>query len=122
MMMRSRLGLSRLSMAIVDSFEDLEGEHPDRLLFERICDLKIRLAELNYAAGLPAALGEVQGELALREILPKTASVRADGWRVVLERVSGLGIEHVREWIEELLSRGALTTAAQLESGEGDAQ
>jgi tetratricopeptide (TPR) repeat protein len=116
MIVRSRLGLSRLSILLADSFEDLEGEHPDRLLFERLCDLKIRLAELNHAAGLPAALGEVQGELALRDILPRSATVRPDSWRVVLDRVASLGTEQVREWMEELLSRGALTTAAQSET------
>jgi hypothetical protein len=78
------------------------------VLFERICDLKMRVAELNYALGLPACLGEVQGELAIRDILPASAAVRTNSWKLALEQIARLGVEHARGWVDELLNRGIL--------------
>lgn len=112
-LLRNRLGLDQLSISISDSYEQLEHTMGGRLLYERICDLKIRIAEINYSLGLPAFLLELEGGLALRDILPRTSSVHANPWKVVLGRIAELGPENARAWIEELLNRGALTAAGE---------
>ena len=112
-LLRNRLGLDQLSISISDSYEQLEHTMGGRLLYERICDLKIRIAEINYSLGLPAFLLELEGGLALRDILPRTSAVHANPWKVVLGRIAELGSENARAWIEELLNREVLTVAVE---------
>ena len=89
------------------------------MLFERICDLKIRMAELNYAVGLPAYLAEVLGELAIRDILPKTTVVRTNSWKMALEQIGRLGTENARNWVDELLNRGILAISTRTTGDKG---
>jgi hypothetical protein len=112
-----RFGLSRLSLDLIDPYEQLDQNAPPDLLYDRICDLKIRLAEINHALGLPAFLNKIQGEMALRTILPKSAAVQSGTWREALIRIAALGAGEVRVWIEELLHQGILTVTS--DSGEG---
>ena len=79
------------------------------LLVLCLCDLRMRLAELHYALGLPAWVSEVDGEFALREILPRSADGSSGDWKLALERITRLRPEHVYNWIEEALNRGMLT-------------
>ncbi len=107
-LLRRRLGLSQLSFSLADSYEQLERNSREELLYERICDLKIKIAELSYSLGLPAYLGEVLGELAVRDILPQSAAVRTNSWKLALEQIGRLEPENARNWVEELLNRGIL--------------
>jgi hypothetical protein len=86
----------------------LERSFNEEILFERICDLKIRIAELNYSLGLPANLAVFQGELALRDIVPESDQVRTTGWKGALEQIGRLSPQNVRDWIDELLNRGCV--------------
>jgi hypothetical protein len=108
-----RVGLSQMSFTPADAFERLETEFRDPVLFERICDLKIRLAELNYSLGLPAWVGEAEGELALREILPQTETISTNSWTLVLEKINQLRADKAGAWIEELVHRGILVPPAE---------
>ncbi len=112
-LLRKRLGLNQLSLSIADSYEQLEISAREEVLFERLCDLKIRLAEINHALGLPAFLGEVVGELAIRDILPRSAAIRTNSWKLVLEQISRLETDNGRNWIEELLNRGVLALSSR---------
>jgi tetratricopeptide (TPR) repeat protein len=112
------LGISQLCLSIRDSYEQLERQAREELLYERICDLKIRVAELNYSLGLPAYLGEVEGELAIRDILPQTAEVHTNSWKLVLEQIGRLETEHARNWVEELLNRGVLRLSSKGSEGK----
>jgi len=112
-----RFGLSLLSIELMDSYERLDHNAPPDLLYDRICDLKIRLAEINHSLGLPAYLSEVLGEVALRSILPKSAPVQSGTWRETLANIAELGPGEAREWIEELLHQGILTITS--ENGRG---
>ncbi len=107
--------MRRLSFFLREPYEELESRNREETLYERICDLKIRLAEINYALGIPAFLAEVEGELALRDILPRSAPVRTSSWKMALEQISRLGTANARRWIEELLSRDTLTLPAESE-------
>jgi tetratricopeptide (TPR) repeat protein len=107
-LLRRRVGLSQLSFSLADSYEQLERNSREELLYERICDLKIKIAELSYSLGLPAYLGEVLGELAVRDILPQSAAVRTNSWKLALEQIGRLEPENARNWVEELLNRGIL--------------
>ncbi len=42
---------------MIDSYERLEKTLGLQYLYDRMCDLKIRIAELNYALGLACRLG-----------------------------------------------------------------
>jgi tetratricopeptide (TPR) repeat protein len=106
--LKSRIGLDQLSFVLTDSYEMLEKSMHEEILFERICDLKIRIAELNYSLGLPANLAVFQGELALRDIVPDSDQVRTNGWKGALEQIGRLGLQNVRDWIDELLNRGCV--------------
>jgi hypothetical protein len=117
-LLRNRLGLGHLSLRVFDSYEQLENTQRGRLLYERLCDLKIRVAELNYALGLPAYSAELEAELALREILPGSAPVRSNAWKPTLEQITRLGAGNARGWIEELLNRGSLTMAREDEAAK----
>jgi hypothetical protein len=81
------------------------------MLYERICDLKIRLAEINYSLGLPAELVVSEGELAVRDILPKSAPVFTNTWKLALDQIERLGAGNALVWIEELLNEGVLIPA-----------
>ena len=85
-LLRRRLGLSQLSLDRLDSYEGLERSMRMDILYERICDLKIRLAELNYSLGLPARIGELESELALRDeqLLRELPAQDVSGRRTVL--------------------------------------
>jgi hypothetical protein len=119
MLMRRRIGISQVSLAVSDSYEHLERSVREEVLYERICDLKIRMAELNYALGLPAYLGEVEGELAIRDILPQGAAVRANSWKLALEQIARLETENARNWVDELLNRGILAIPAAATADKG---
>jgi hypothetical protein len=84
-----------------------------------MCDLKIRLADLHYALGLPAFVAEVETELALRDILPKSERIPLHGWKLVLDRVNRLGVDNTQSWIEEAVSRGWLLPAEEGDTRAG---
>jgi hypothetical protein len=109
--LHSRLRLDTFTLASPESYEHLEQSRKKGILFDRMCDLKIRLADLHYALGLPAFVAEVEQELALRDILPKLENVQVHSWKQVLDRINRLGINNTRSWIEEALSRGWLIVA-----------
>jgi hypothetical protein len=111
--LQHRFGLSQLSIHFLDPYEQLDHNAPSDLLLDRICDLKIRLAEIQHSLGLPAYLGEVLGEAALRSILPKSAPLQANTWREVLEKIADVGPGEVQAWIEELLHQGILTVTSK---------
>jgi hypothetical protein len=107
-LLQKRLGLTQLSLDWLDSYEQLEKSSAGGHIFERLCDLKMKLAEINYTQGLPACLAELQGERALRDILPDSAVVRPDGWTFALEQIANLGARNVDRWFEDLLGLGFL--------------
>ncbi len=109
MSLRRRLAMRRFTLDLPEPYEYLEQNLREQLLFERMCDLKVQLAELHYALGLPAFVAEADGEPALREILSRPSDVGAGDWRHTLQRTARLRKHHVRAWIEEALNRGTLT-------------
>jgi hypothetical protein len=109
--LRRRMGLNRNSLLLSDPYQQLARiAHPD-LLFERICDLKIRIAEINYSLGLPAYLSGLEGEMALRDISSPPEEAGPDGWEEVLSRIARLDAGNAREWIEQLIGLGLLTVS-----------
>ncbi|MBM3788900.1 MAG: tetratricopeptide repeat protein [Acidobacteria bacterium] len=108
-LLRRRMGLTQRSLAILEPYEQLERAAETDLLYERLCDLKFRLAEINYSLGLPAYLAGFQGELAMNAILPESAVVRTSSWKPALERMSRIGQPEAEEWIRDLLGLGVLT-------------
>jgi hypothetical protein len=98
---------------MIEFYAQFDHNAPAELLYDRICDLKIRLAEIQHALGLPAYLGEILEEMALRSILPKSAPVQIDTWRETLEKIAALGPKEVRAWIEGLLHQGILTVTIE---------
>jgi hypothetical protein len=110
MLLCSRIGLSRFSFSMIDSYERLEKSLRPQDLYERICDLKIRIAELNYALGLPASFEETEGDMALHSILAPSSQAVAGDWRYTIERISRLTEKAVLGWIDELMIRGSLST------------
>jgi tetratricopeptide (TPR) repeat protein len=108
--LRRRLGISKTTASFADSYEQLDRVGREYAVFERICDLKIRLADLHYGIGLPAFVTEVEGELALQDVLPRGAVASPGNWKTALEQIDRLRPEHARRWIEELLTRGVLAT------------
>ncbi len=122
-LLRGRLGLGVFSADLPESYEDLDLKERGESLFDRMCDLKIRLADLQYSLGLPAFATELEGELALRDVLPGSGKEAADGWREVLDRIGRLSVEGVRGWIGEALSRGWLVPVSDVETpAEGGPQ
>jgi tetratricopeptide (TPR) repeat protein len=107
-LLQRRLGLNSFTLASPESYEHLDRNAGREMLFERMCDLKIRLADLHYALGLPAFVAEVETELALRDILPRSEKVLPHGWKLVLDRINRLGVDNTQSWIEEAVSRGWL--------------
>ena len=118
-LLRDRMGLNHVSLIATEPYEFLAHTGSKSILYERIFDLKVRLAELNYSLGLPASLEEIQGELALRDILPRSEAVRTSSWRFALERIHRLGPGHAVSWVEELINRGILSISSRedIESG-----
>jgi hypothetical protein len=110
--MLSRIGLYRLSFLMIDPYERLERDLHMQYLYDRICDLKIRIAELNYDLGLPASLGEVEADRALTDILPLSVQPYGVDWRQAIERINVLPQRAVAGWIDELTRSGSLTVPA----------
>ncbi len=111
MSLRRRLAMRRFTLDLPEPYEYLEQNLREQLLFERMCDLKVQLAELHYALGLPAFVAEADGEPALREILSRPSETGIGDWRYTLQRIARLRKHHVRAWMEEALNRGTLTLA-----------
>lgn len=117
--LRSRIGLPRFSFDMIESYERL-GKNPRlHYLYDRICDLKIRIAELNYSLGLPAFLGEIEAEPALREVLPSGSQADAGEWKSTIENISGLNEKAVPGWISSILSDGSLAAAPKEKGSPG---
>jgi hypothetical protein len=112
-LLQKRLGLSQVSLELLESYEGLDKVGAVSHLFERLCDLKFKLAEMNYTFGLPAYLAELQGERALQDILPESREVRTNSWRFALEQIERLGPDNVRKWMQDLVSLGYLKIASQ---------
>ncbi len=110
MLLCSRIGLSRFSFSMMDSYERLEKSLHPQDLYERICDLKIRIAELNYALGLPASFEEAEGDMALHSILAPSSPAVAGDWKYTIGRINGLTEKAVLGWVDELMTRGSLST------------
>ncbi len=111
MSLRRRLAMRRFTLDLPEPYEYLEQNLREQLLFERMCDLKVQLAELHYALGLPAFVAEADGEPALREILSRPSDTGTGDWKYTLQRIARLRKHNVRAWIEEALNRGTLTLA-----------
>jgi tetratricopeptide (TPR) repeat protein len=116
-LLRSRLWIGDFSLTPPEPYEYLELQARKEVLFERICDLRMRLADLNYALGLPSLVAELEVGLALRDILPRLEKGNNQGWQQVLDKVNRLGIDNTRGWIDEALRRGWLIPAAESEKG-----
>jgi hypothetical protein len=103
-LLRSRIGLSLFSFDMIDSYERLGKNLHRQYLYDRMCDLKIRLAELNYDWGLPVSLGEFEAVPALNAILRPTSKALAGGWKYAIDMIHGLSGKDVLEWIDGLSS------------------
>jgi hypothetical protein len=104
-----RMGLPRASFFSTDSYEQLENGFRQEALYDRICDLKIRVAEVNYGLAFPAIMGALESELAVRTILPNNPYYSTRGtWKLAIEQIQKLTKEDVEGWIEELTKRGIL--------------
>ncbi len=106
--LQERMGLAQSSFAVREPYEQIAGWNSDILLFERICDLKVQLAELGYSLGWPAAFGEVVAEVALREIRPRPGEARSGSWKHELGRITALSPANARQWVEQCLNLGYL--------------
>jgi hypothetical protein len=104
-----RFGLTANSFRFCDSYEQLQNHPSSDLLFGRIFDLKIRLAEVGYSVGLPAAISGDLAELAIQNLITDPAAASVDSWSDVVEQISRLGPWSVRDWIQELLNLGRLS-------------
>lgn len=110
-LVRHRVGLRQFTLETPEPYEYLDLSLNRELLYERICDVKIRLAELHYSLGLPAYVAEADGEFALREMLLGPPGTKGSGWQRALEKIAQLRADNVRGWIDESLNRGLLTLA-----------
>jgi len=108
-LLRRRIGLTDFSFSLADSYEQLERAASDEILAERVCDLKIRIAELNYTLGIPAFLAEFEARPALNAILPQSSNPSVGGWKLVVEQIQALNAEDVQSWIRELTEGGSLS-------------
>ncbi|NWG14154.1 MAG: hypothetical protein HXY20_11530 [Acidobacteria bacterium] len=120
MSLRRRLAMRRFTLHQPEPYEYLEQNLREQLLFERMCDLKVQLAELHYALGLPAFVVEADAEPALREILSRSIDEGAGDWRQTLQRIARLRKHHVRAWIEEALNRGTLALVDETQGDRGE--
>jgi hypothetical protein len=109
-----RLGLSDVSLQLCDSYERLQNSDLPDFLFDRIIDLKIRLAETGYAVGVPASVAGMVGELALQYLIADPASIRIGAWDDLMKEIMGLGLAHQMMWMEELLNRGSLSVYSEV--------
>jgi hypothetical protein len=108
-LLRSRIGLSLFSFDMIDSCERLGKYLHRQHLYDRMCDLKIRLAELNYDLGLPAYLEEVEALPALNAILLPTSQALDSDWKYAIDKIGGLTVKDVLGWIDNLSSGGSLS-------------
>jgi hypothetical protein len=104
-----RIGLTENSLRFCDTYELLQNFTPLDLLFERIFDLKIRVAEIGYSASLPASIGGMLEQQALQNLITDPASPRIDSWDGVIEQIGRLGPGNSRGWVEELLNQRMLS-------------
>jgi hypothetical protein len=102
----SRIGLFQLSFGTMDSYERLAAGIRPQLLYDRVCDLKIRIAELNYAAQLPASEAEI--EFALNSIISQSSQVHAADWKTLVEKINSLSRHDVLKWMNELVAQDTL--------------
>jgi hypothetical protein len=109
-----RLGLSDVSLRLCDSYERLENSDLPDFLFDRIIDLKIRLAETGYAVGVPASVAGVVGDLALQYLIADPATTRVGAWDDLVKEIMRLGLAHQFVWMEELLNRGSLSVYSEI--------
>jgi hypothetical protein len=115
--LRLRLGMTHHSLSFLDSYEMIEAHSPRGFLYERMCDLKVRLAEICYSMGLPAYLGGILGEQALRHIYPESSRRKMPAWDTVLEDIDRITPRHAGEWLEKLIDLGILTIYSQRAGG-----
>ncbi len=104
-----RIGLADNSFHFYESYEQLQFSSTMDILFERFNDLKIRLAEISYSAGLPASVSELLGDMALQTLTTDSAAANIQNWQGVVDQIEKLGLNQCRGWIEELLGTGALS-------------
>jgi len=116
--LRRRLGLAQHGFSLSEAYEYLEQSEPIELLYERMCDLKIRLAEIAYSLGLPAKLEGILGEAAIRNALSPSALTEGSGWNMILGAIARLDRRDVTEWMEELIASGALAASPPDRSGQ----
>lgn len=109
-----RLGLSEVSLKLCDSYERLQNSDLPDFLFDRIIDLKIRLAETGYAVGAPASVAGMVGELALQYLSANPATSRVGTWDDLVKEIMRLGLAHQFMWMEELLNRGSLSVYSEI--------
>ena len=103
------MGLSEVSLQLCDSYEWLQDSISPDFLFDRIIDMKIRLAETAYAAGAPASVAGLVGELALEYLVADPASTPVGSWNDLVNQIMLLSPGHHFMWMEELLNRGSLS-------------
>jgi tetratricopeptide (TPR) repeat protein len=104
-----RIGLADNSFRFYESYEQLQFPSTMDILFERFNDLKIRLAEISYSAGLPASVNELLGDMALQRLVTDPATANIQNWKGVIDQIEKLGPDQCRGWVEELLGTGALS-------------
>lgn len=106
---RREMGFSEASIQLCEPYERLQESGPPDSLFDRIIDLKIRLAETGYAAGAPAAAAGLVGELALEYLVADPASTHVSSWNDLMKEIMLLNSGHHFAWMQELLNRGAFS-------------
>jgi hypothetical protein len=104
-----RIGLADNSFHFYESYEQLQFPSTTDILFERFNDLKIRLAEISYSAGLPASVNKLLGDMALQELVTNPATANIQNWKGVIDQIEKLGPDRCRGWMEELLGTGVLS-------------
>jgi tetratricopeptide (TPR) repeat protein len=109
-----RLGLSDVSLQLCESYERLQNSDLPDFLFDRMIDLKIRLAETGYAVGVPASVAGMVGELALQFLISDPATTRVGAWDDLVKEIMRLGLAHQFMWMEELLNRGSLSVYSEI--------
>jgi tetratricopeptide (TPR) repeat protein len=109
-----RVGISDVSLRFCDSYERLQNSDLPDFLFDRIIDLKIWLAETDYAVGVPASVGGMVGELALQYLVADPGSTQVGTWNDLMKEIVRLGPAHQIMWMEELLNRGALLVYSEI--------
>jgi len=103
-----RLGILESSLRSVETYEQV-ANYRSQLLFERVFDLKIRLAEIAYSAGLPASVAGVLGQMAVQSLIVDRAGTSVSGWEEAIQQIRLLNVGNIHGWMEELLVSGILT-------------